>query len=144
IAVNPSLRGSHVEFGMASDGRTDTQIIGFDYEALHLRPLSPVHAKTKRVGDDVHISWIRRTRIGGDDWASLDVPLGEESEAYEVDFLDNGTVLLTKQVNISELFITVPELENLYGAPLTDINISIFQISQSFGRGAARETTFTL
>ena len=75
---------------------TSTESVEFDYIARHLRPLSPVHIQTSQIGGALHISWIRRTRIGGDDWASLDVPLGEESENYEIDFLDEATVLASK------------------------------------------------
>ena len=143
-ALNAALRGSHIELEMASDGRASTESIGFDYIARHLRPLSPVHIKAKQIGGDLHISWIRRTRVGGDDWASLDVPLGEENESYEVDFLDGSTVLVTKNSTTPNLQIPTAELETLYGTPLGEINISIAQLSQTFGCGAARDFSFTL
>jgi hypothetical protein len=39
-------------------------------------------------GGDLYLSWIRRTRIGGDSWDQTEVPLGEEEEDYDVEILD--------------------------------------------------------
>ncbi|MEM7732708.1 MAG: glycoside hydrolase/phage tail family protein [Pseudomonadota bacterium] len=55
------------------------------FEGVGLRPLSPVHLRLSgNPGEDRTATWIRRTRIGGDSWQGLDVPLGEESEQYLV------------------------------------------------------------
>jgi len=62
-----------------------------------LMPYSPVHIAGSRDGSyNLTVSWVRRTRIGGH-WADgHDVPLGEESESYEVDILDkDGAVVRT-------------------------------------------------
>jgi hypothetical protein len=40
------------------------------------------------VGRHHRSRWIRRTRIDGDSWDLLEVPLGEEGERYEVAILD--------------------------------------------------------
>ena len=69
--------------------------VPFTYQGLGLRPLSPVHVKGVRVSGDLSISWIRRTRTGGDNWEVADVPLGEERETYEVDILDGDDVKRT-------------------------------------------------
>ncbi|WP_147104122.1 glycoside hydrolase/phage tail family protein [Tateyamaria sp. syn59] len=58
-----------------------------------LRPYSPVHLKLSRGSDGVNASWIRRTRLDGDDWDLPDVPLAEESESYTVRVLQAGQVL---------------------------------------------------
>ena len=51
-----------------------------------LKPLAPVHVTATRMSDGIHISWIRRTRIDGDGWG-IEVPLGEDSEAYTLQIL---------------------------------------------------------
>jgi hypothetical protein len=38
---------------------------------------------------------VRRTRMGGDSWDAVEVPLAEEAERYEVDILDGTTVKRT-------------------------------------------------
>ena len=54
-----------------------------------LRPYAPVHVRDVREANgDVTITWIRRTRIGGDYWDAGEVPLGEATEAYQVAILD--------------------------------------------------------
>ena len=60
-----------------------------------LKPLSPVHIRGTRTGGDLNLAWMRRTRIGGDSWDSIDVPLGETQERYEIDILDGTTVKRT-------------------------------------------------
>jgi hypothetical protein len=55
--------------------------VTFTNSGSGLRPFSPVHLKAVRdqATGDVRLSWIRRTRLGGDSWAA-EVPLGEEVE----------------------------------------------------------------
>jgi hypothetical protein len=65
------------------------------FTGLGLRPLSPAHVRGRRTGNDLAISWKRRTRIGGDSWETAEVPLAEETEAYEIDILDGSTVKRT-------------------------------------------------
>ena len=61
------------------------------FAAIGLRPLSPTQLSAVfTAGGDLVLSWIRRTRIGGDSWNQTDVPLAEESEAYAIDILDGG------------------------------------------------------
>lgn len=63
------------------------------FEGLGLRPLRPVHLQGKRdpaTGDWTFL-WVRRTRMGGDSWKSLDVPLGEDAELYQINVLRGAT-----------------------------------------------------
>ncbi|MCB2004725.1 MAG: hypothetical protein KDH93_06900, partial [Rhodoferax sp.] len=57
-------------------------------------PLAPVHLQARRLADgSVRFSWVRCTRVDGDNWLGSDVPLGEEAEAYLVEIRneqDNG------------------------------------------------------
>ena len=84
IPISDELIGEMIEFHAAASGRADTETISHSYQANHLRPLAPVHLKTVLSGDDFVVTWIRRTRQGGDDWAAIEVPLGEEEERYLV------------------------------------------------------------
>ena len=137
ISVNADLRGEDIDFTLFANGRETTENFSHNYAANHLRPLSPVHIKGKRIGDIIEITWIRRTRVGGDDWAPLDVPLGEESERYVVEFLEGGVVVMSKEVPNQSLQIPILELENIYGSPLGEITVTVSQISQIYGRGKA-------
>ena len=58
--------------------------------ARGLMPLSPVHLKARADGAGGYLlSWIRRTRIGGDPWAG-EVPLSEAMERYQVTIYDGA------------------------------------------------------
>ncbi|TMV77205.1 hypothetical protein FGG78_27495, partial [Thioclava sp. BHET1] len=53
------------------------------FAGIGLRPYAPCHLRAeRRASGDFALSWIRRTRIDGDSWQGLDVPLGEAQEAY--------------------------------------------------------------
>lgn len=63
------------------------------------RCLAPVHGKLlmpKGRAGTWHVSWIRRSRLGGDDFAAPDVPLGEPQEVYQSDILA-GDVVVSSQ-----------------------------------------------
>lgn len=47
------------------------------------RPYAPAHLRATEAGDTLSLSWIRRTRTGGDNWHT-DIPLGEEAERYTI------------------------------------------------------------
>jgi hypothetical protein len=48
---------------------------------------------------DIALSWIRRTRVGGDSWTGEDVPLSETSERYRVEIAraSDGALLRTAE-----------------------------------------------
>ncbi len=56
------------------------QVTSFTFDGVGLRPYSLVQlAGTRNPSTfDWTLSWIRRTRIDGDNWEAPDVPLGEE------------------------------------------------------------------
>ncbi len=136
LPLSPSVRGSVIELNLGAEGRDNPQTLELEYIGEHLRPLSPVHARAARIGDNTEISWIRRTRIGGDDWASVDVPLGEAQEAYEIDIVDGGAVLATYFAQKPKFEIPTAGLEALYGGPNLSLELNIYQMSQTYGRGA--------
>ena len=106
------------------------------------RPYAPTHAGLARRGDDLVLTWIRRTRIGGDDWSQVEVPLAEESEAYDIDILGaTGAVLRTLTAAGPTATYTAAMQAADFGGPVTRLSIALFQISQTFGRGAALRTT---
>jgi hypothetical protein len=100
-----------------------------------LRPLSPVLIKARRTGEGIAITWIRRTRRDGGNWDLVDVPLGEESERYEVDVLAGATVLRTLMSSTpTVLYPAADELAD-FGAPQAALSLRVVQLSASVGRG---------
>ena len=123
----PDFMGQEISFTARTRLRQSVPYV-HAYQALHLRPLSPVHLRRQEADMVWLFSWIRRTRIGGDNWSALDVPLGETREFYQVKFLQNETVITSFETGQSEL--SVPK------AAVTDADqISISQGSELFGFG---------
>ncbi|MEQ9518804.1 MAG: glycoside hydrolase/phage tail family protein [Parvibaculum sp.] len=119
--------------------RTETR----GFAGVGLRPLSPVHVRAKRLpNNDITFSWVRRTRIDGDNWEGLDVPLGEEVEAYALDILAGETVKRTLESNTPTcLYDAASQTSDFGGAAPSPLTIKIVQLSRSFGRGTAREVS---
>ncbi len=108
------------------------------FQGLGLKPLSPVHVRGVRAGGDLTISWVRRTRIGGDGWEAPDVPLSEESERYEVDIMDGLAVRRTLASAASFALYTAAEQTADFGAPQGAVSARVHQMSGSYGRGSPR------
>src|SRR5690606_22144782 len=82
-----------VTFGMALDSSDPVDFTG---NAEALKPFSPVSVAGTRDGSsNLTITWIRRGRLGQELPSGTDIPLSEESEAYDVDILDGATVVRT-------------------------------------------------
>ncbi|HSF96648.1 MAG TPA: hypothetical protein VLA52_16600, partial [Thermohalobaculum sp.] len=105
-----------------------------------LKPYAPAQlAGSRNGGGDLTVTWIRRSRIGGDwrDGTGL-VPLGEASEAYEVDILDapGGAVVRTITGLLApSAGYTAAEQTTDFGAPQGLIHLAVHQLSAVAGRG---------
>jgi hypothetical protein len=111
--------------------------------ASALRPLSPVHAKAYRDIDGVHISWTRRTRRDGDAWG-VEVPLGEDVEAYQVDIVSGVSVVRTLSSTVpSVLYASADELAD-FGAAQMSIHLRVMQLSATSGQGHPEDITLAL
>ncbi len=87
-------------------------------------------------GGDYAISWIRRTRIAGDGWDTIEVPLGEESESYLLQIRLGGAL-------VREQILTVPSWTYSAAMQAADgtaggFEVTVAQISASYGAGAKR------
>jgi hypothetical protein len=105
--------------------------------AVALKPLAPVHLRATRGGAGVTFAWTRRTRLAAESWELKDVPLGEASEAYELDVMSGGTVKRTLASAVpSVLYAAAAELAD-FGAPQAGLTVRVAQISATVGRGFA-------
>lgn len=111
------------------------------FEGVGLRPYSPCHLRAARSADGtIAVAWVRRTRIDGDSWMGADVPLGEESEAYLVRALRNGSVLREETViSPAWLYSAADQAGDGAGSGLT---IEVAQISVRFGPGPFERIEF--
>lgn len=98
--------------------------------------LSPVLPRGSRAENgDLAITWVRRTRIGGELRDKTDALLGEASEAYDIDVLDGELVKRTVRATSPALAYTAAQQIEDFGAPQTAVSVRIYQISAVAGRG---------
>jgi hypothetical protein len=119
------------------------QIISGVFHARDQMPYAPVDVEAALNAGDIDLTWVRRTRIGGDlmDGTGT-VPLHETSEAYEVDILSGpaGTVLrtLTGLTTPAATYAAADIATDLGSTPGT-LYVNVYQISGIVGRGFSYE-----
>ena len=103
-----------------------------------LRPYAPAHLRARREADGtLELGWLRRTRIDGDSWAGVEVPLGEAEEAYVLRVLKGAEVL-------RETVLPVPHWryeadDQQADGAIAPFRIAVAQLSQSYGPGPFTE-----
>lgn len=108
----------------------------FTYAGLHFMPFAPVHvAGARNGGGDLAVSWVRRTRGAGDWLDGADVPLAEETEAYEVDILDGANVVRTLTAATPTVTYTAADQTTDFGSTQSSVDVAIYQMSATVGRG---------
>ncbi|MFN3834678.1 MAG: hypothetical protein ACK4NO_02130, partial [Glycocaulis sp.] len=135
-----------VGFGtLFEDGETLVQ----SHTGRDLKPYAPWNVRTVKTGSPANItlSWVRRTRIGGElkDGTGL-VPLGEANEAYEIDILDGpgGAVKRTlTSVSPSVVYANAEMLAD-FGAVPVALSVVVYQLSAVAGRGFPRAVTLEI
>lgn len=136
LDVPSSWRGlpRHYRIGPAKLGydspRYDHSVETF--EGIGLRPYAPAHLKAEGSGD-LAVNWVRRTRVDGDSWAGLEVPLGEESEAYRLRVVQGGVTLREETLSAASFTYTVV-MQGADGA-VAPYDLEVAQISTTYGAG---------
>ena len=140
--------------GPASLPFTDETYVAasFTPEGVGLRPFSVVHVeqpwRKARSPGDLTICWTRRSRaLVADSWTGSEVPLAEETEAYEVEIM-NGTAV-KRRFTSGTTNVTYTSAQQIadWGALLgqgDSLAIRIYQLSALAGRGAPKTVTLTL
>lgn len=99
-----------------------------------LRPLSPVHARARRTPAGVEIRFIRRGRIDADAWGMAEIPLGEATENYELEIATPPGPRVIR-ANASPILYPAADEITDFGAAQATLQISLFQLSATVGRG---------
>jgi hypothetical protein len=103
-------------------------------EGVALKPYRPAHLKASMTPDGaLAIRWIRRTRVDGDTWAGLDVPVSEAREAYQVVVRRAETTLATYEVTTQALTLSAAQVAEFGLSPGDEIRVS--QLSDRYGLG---------
>jgi hypothetical protein len=107
--------------------------------AIALKPYAPVRVKAKRLSDGIHITFIRCTRMGGDGWEAVEVPLSEENERYELDILSGASVVRTLSGTSPDILYPTSLETTDFGVVQSSLTLRVVQLSTSVGRGEAWE-----
>jgi hypothetical protein len=139
-AIANNLIGRQLFYKAVSVGSslaaTDEQ--AFTYTGRNLKPFSPVHVKGVRDGTgNLTISWLRRSRVDAEWRDGVDIPLGEESERYEVEIMDGATVKRTIATTSPTASYSAAEQTTDFGSPQSSVAVKVYQISAVAGRGYA-------
>ena len=116
---------------------------------MGLSPFSVAHVeqpwRKPRKPGDLTIRWTLRSRtLAADSWGAVEVPLIEETEAYEVEILDGVAVKRTLITSAASAVYSSADQTADWGAPLGSgdtLTIRILHLSALIGRGAAKTVT---
>ncbi len=94
-----------------------------------LLPFAPVHLRARVTGGDLALSWIRRSRLGGDPWEVNEIPLGEEIEQYRLEIAQPGGAV-RRTVTTSEPGWLYPSalIAGDFGALPTAVDVTVRQL----------------
>ena len=137
ITLSSGERGlaRHYRVGPASRGYDDPVYVHRveAFEGLGLRPLSPCHLRAVTASDGVRLCWTRRTRIDGDSWSGMDVPLGEASERYLARVRQGQSVV--REAFVSAPLWTYGTAMRAADGVIAPFEVEVAQVSESFGAG---------
>ena len=115
----------------------DVRVTEEAFDGVGLRPYAPCHLRAAPLsGGDVLLSWVRRTRIDGDNWASFEVPLGEDRELYVLRIDVGGNVVRTVEATQSSW--TYPAALRVADGTVAGFAVEVAQVSDRFGAGPVR------
>ena len=138
ITLPSSLRGvsQYYRIGAEVQGYAapTTTVQPLAFQGAGLRPYSVTElATTGQPGSTVSASWIRRTRVDGDNWDMPEVPIGETTELYTVRVYLGPTlkreVLVTSQ---SWTYLATDQATDGVGGAFA---IAVAQVSDRYGNG---------
>lgn len=114
--------------------------VPFTNTAVALIPYAPVQLGGGRnAAGDLTLNWIRRTRISGAWNSYADVPLGEASEAYEVEIYSSSTYATLKRtitgISAQTTSYTAADQTTDFGSPQATVYFIVYQVSATVGRG---------
>lgn len=150
VAIDlPSLSAERFYKGVTL-GKSLASVTGesFTCDGVSLKPLAPVNLRrTVGTGNQITVTWDRRTRMACTftGAAGISVPLGELTEAYEVDVVLIAGSVLKRTLSVtsaSAIYTAAMQTADGIGAS-TPIRFDVYQMSAVVGRGYVASLTTT-
>lgn len=148
VAIDlPSLSAERFYKGVTL-GKSLASVTGesFTCEGVSLRPLAPVNLRrTVGTANQITVTWNRRTRLACTftGAAGISVPLGELTEAYEVDVVLIAGSVLKRTLSVtsaSAIYTAAMQTADGIGAS-TPIRFDVYQMNAVVGRGYVASLT---
>ncbi len=140
IALASSARGvtRHFRYGPAS-AAMDAPSYKYETHAFQgngLRPYPVAHLRGQNGPSGVTVSWIRSSRIDGDLWSGTEIPLGEETEAYQLRVVQNDEI--RREETVTQPNWTYAAAEAVAEVGTSPYQIEVAQLSARYGPGLSR------
>ena len=144
VLFDIGLRGKSLKLKAVTIGKTlaETTAVDLTLTGFEFYPYSPVDIEGTRDGSyNLTVTWKRRTRCEGSLQDGFDVPLCEDSEAYEVDVYDGLTIVRTITGLSSETASYSAAEQTADGlTPGDPVDLIVYQIGK-YGRGYGASAT---
>lgn len=119
-----------------------------DYTGVNLECLSPVYANSyfDLTNSSRTISWIPRSRTPVEAFSGLPTPIGETTEAYEVEiWTENHAALKRTLTGLSSPLATYTKADQItdFGVEPETVAVKIYPLSPTVGRGYPLATSLT-
>ena len=120
----------------------ESRNVTFIWSGNSAKPYSVTMIRGDRDGsDNLTITWLRRSRIGVSWQSGVTPSLAEATEAYEVDVVFGGEVVRTIAVSAATAAYTAAQQGDDGITPGDAVDIIIYQLSATVGRGFPAEAT---
>ena len=119
------------------------QRVSAPFSEMLVRPLAPVHLTARRVtGGDVHLGWVRRSRLGSDSWTLADMPLDASPESYAVTIRNGAVSVRVLNVTNTETVYSAAAQTEDFGVLPKGFAFDVAQVSAVHGAGFSTTGSF--
>lgn len=128
--VDPAVIGAQPGFDAAAQGRDDPAPVParLAWYGRAVQPLAPVHGRQRIDGQGgIVLQWTRRSRSGFAWRDGFDVPLAEESEAYHVAIVANGSTIAELVAHEPMVMLDAERLASWRSNAVASLNAAIVQ-----------------
>jgi len=133
VPGTPAQIGQEFAYKAVTNGSTveNAQTVRYANTARGLKPYAPVRLNGRRVGNDWHLRWTRRSRIDGGWRNSVDVPLGEASEEYNLTIPSKRVAVVSTPAFIYTEAMQIAD----FGSAQSSLTFTVAQVSVAVGAG---------
>jgi hypothetical protein len=144
--LDPGSIGQTKIYKARSKGRSAESAFPISYAntAEGLKPFSPVDLRKSISSNNITLTWGRRSRLVDNVLTTGVIPLGESVERYDVVIYSDATFTTIKRVlsvfAASAVYTSAEQIAD-FGSNQTTLNVRVYQINDTVGRGHELQAT---